>query len=115
MYEFSEPEYKRVQDLLNELREMVRASSLIGEDHRRRLLRRLEAMRGELNRKTNDIDRFWGFLGEACITIRKFGQDLQPVADRVFELARIVLRVLLAKEGIKALPELSQLLLGQEA
>jgi hypothetical protein len=114
VYEFSEPEYKRLQDLLNELRELVRESSLIGEDHRRRLLRRMEAMRGELHRKTNDIDHFWGFLGEACITIRKFGEDLQPVSDRVIEVGKIVLRVLLAKEGIKALPEMGQLLLGQE-
>ncbi len=114
VYEFSETEFKRVQDLLNELRELIKASSLIGEEHRRHLLRRLEAMRGELHRKTNDIDRFWGFLGEAAITIRKFGQDLQPITERVLELGNIVLRVLLAKEGIKALPELGHLLLAAE-
>jgi len=102
-----------VHELANELRDLIRDSSLIGEDHRRRLLRRLEAMQAELRKKTNDIDRFWGFLGEAAITMRKFGEDLQPVSQRVFELSRIIMNVILGKEGIKALPELSQMLLSE--
>lgn len=114
VYEFSETDFKRVHDLANELRELIRNSSLISEDHRGRLLRRLEAMQGELRKKTNDIDRFWGFLGEAAITMRKFGVDLQPVSDRVLELSRIIMDVILGKEGIKALPELGQLFLPEE-
>ena len=114
VYEFSEAEFKRVHDLANELRELIRGSSLIGEDHRRRLLRRLEAMQAELRKKTNDIDRFWGFLGEAAITMRKFGEDLQPVSDRVLELGRIIMGVILGKEGIKALPELGQIILPEK-
>ena len=110
IYEFPEPEYRRVQDLINELRELLRATSLITEEHQRRLLRRLEAMHAELHRKTNDIERFWGFLGEAAIVMRKFGEDLQPVSERVRELGGIVLRVIFDKEGIKALPELSRIL-----
>ncbi|HVV00732.1 MAG TPA: hypothetical protein VHH88_05175, partial [Verrucomicrobiae bacterium] len=58
-YEFTEADHKRVHDLINELRDLIRASTLISDEHKRRLLRRLEAMRGELHRKTNDIDRFW--------------------------------------------------------
>jgi hypothetical protein len=114
VYEFSDAEFKRVHVLSNELRDLIRCSSLIGEDHRRRLLRRLEAMQAELHRKTNDIDRFWGFLGEAAITMRKFGQDLQPVSERVMELSRIIMDVILGKEGIKALPELGQMFLPEK-
>lgn len=110
-YEFPEAEYRRVQDLINELRDLLRDTSLITDEHQRRLLRRLEAMRAELHRKTNDIERFWGFLGEAAIVMRKFGEDLTPVSERVRELGRIVLGVIFDKEGIKALPELSQILL----
>ena len=114
MYEFSEPAFKRAQDLVNELRDLIRTSTLISEEHKRRLLRRLEAMCGELRRKTNDIDRFWGFLGEAGIAMRKFGQDLAPISERVLELGGIVINVIFAREGIKALPEVSQILLPNE-
>ena len=114
VYEFSEDDFKRVMDLTNELRELIRTSTLISEEHKRRLLRRLEAMRAEFHRKTNDIDRFWGFIGEAGIAMRKFGQDLAPITERVLELGGIVVSVIFAREGIKALPEVSQILLPNE-
>jgi hypothetical protein len=115
VYEFSEPDFQRIQGLVNELREMFRTSHLISEEQKRRLLRRLEAMRAELHRKTNDIDRFWGFIGEAGITLRKFGEDLKPISERVLELGQIVIGVIFEKEGIKALPELSRMLLQGDA
>lgn len=114
VYEFSDSDFKRVQDLVNELRDLIRDSSLITEEHKRRLLRKLEAMRGELYQKTSDIDRFWGFIGEAGIAMRKFGEDLAPISQRVLELGGIVVGVIFAKEGIRALPEVSELLLAHE-
>ncbi len=108
-YEFTDPDFKRVQDLVNELRDMMQASTLMADDQKRRLLRKLEGFRAELHRKTNDIERFWGFLAEAMIAVRKFGEDFQPIAERILELARITIGVIFAKEGVRALPELSQL------
>lgn len=111
IYEFSENDFKRVHELVRELGELIRTSSLISEEHKRRLLRRLEAMQAELHKKTSDIDRFWGFIGEAGIAMRKFGEDLAPISERVLELGGIVITVIFAKEGIKALPEVSQIVL----
>jgi hypothetical protein len=111
VFEFSDSDFKRVHDLIRELRELIRASTLITDDHKRRLLRRLEAMHAELHKKTSDIDRFWGFIGEAGIAMRKFGEDLSPISERVLELGGIVITVIFAKEGIKALPEVSQIVL----
>lgn len=114
MYEFGEADYQRAQELMSELRELFRTSALLDEDQQRRLLRKLDNMRSEFNKKTTDIDRFWGFLGEASIAMRKFGADLEPIAGRVQELARIVIGVIFAREGITALPELRQLLCPRE-
>jgi hypothetical protein len=99
VYEFSEADFKRVHDLVRELRELIRASTLITEDHKRRLLRRLEAMHAELHKKTSDIDRFWGFIGEAGIAMRKFGEDLSPISERVLELGGIVITVVEEDDG----------------
>ena len=114
VYEFSEEEFRRAQVLVGELRELLQENSLITEEHQKRLLRRLESVRGELHKRTSDIERFWGFLGEAAIVMRKFGDDLKPISDRVLELSRIVLGAIFAKEGIKALPELSRLLMRED-
>lgn len=110
VYEFSTDDYNRVQDIVDELRKMISASNLITPDHKRRLLRRLEAMQSELHKKTSDIDRFWGFVAEAGIVARKFGEDLKPITERVEELGKIVIAVVMAKEGIQALPDITKLL-----
>ncbi len=109
-YEFSQDDYARIQVLISELRSMITASNLIAEDHKRRLLRRLEAMQNELHLKTSDIDRFWGFIGEAGIVSRKFGEDLKPITERVQELGKIIITVITATEGIHKLPEIAQFL-----
>ncbi len=115
VYEFGETEFTRVQELIQELRDLLRGTTLLAEDQKSRMLRKLESMRGELHRKTTDIDRFWGFLGESAIAMRKFGPDLKPVSDRVLELARLVSESIFRKEGITALPELDQMLAGKAA
>jgi hypothetical protein len=109
-YEFSEGAFQRIQSLAAELRELLRENRLIPEDQKRRLQRKLEAMCGELRPRTNDIDRFWGFLGEAAVVTRKLGQDLAPISSRVMELAGLVLGTIFEKEGIQGLPELGPLL-----
>jgi len=109
VYEFAEEDFRRAHSLMGELRDLLSDCSLITEEHQRRLLRRLEAMRGELHKKTSDIERFWGFLAESAIVMRKFGEDLKPISERVLELSQIVIQAIFDKEGIKALPELSRL------
>lgn len=104
-YEFSEAEYAKIQALITELRELIVTNSDFTEGHRSRMLKRLEAMQGELHKKTSDIDRFWGFIGEVGINMRKFGENMKPISDRVRELAAIVIAVICAKEGIPLPPE----------
>jgi len=112
-YEFSDKDIQHVQKLTDELRTLISSSTLIDDQHKRRLLRRLEAMQRELHKHTSDIDRFWGFVAEAGIVSRKFGEDMKPISDRVFELGKIVLAVILAKEGVHALPEITKLFLPE--
>lgn len=109
-YEFSDKEFDRIQQLICELRTEIQKSVLITANHKRRLLRRLEAMQSELHKETSDIDRFWGFVAEAGIVARKFGEDLQPINERVLELGRIVTAAIMAKEGIQAIPEIAKIL-----
>jgi hypothetical protein len=63
-----------------------------------------------VSKDTSDIDRFWGFIAEAGIVARKFGEDLKPISDRATELGRIVIAVVMAKEGVKSLPDITKLL-----
>ncbi len=89
-YEFSEGDLTRIQTLVNELRELISKSDKFESDHKGRLLKRLEKLQGELHKKVSDLDRFWGFVGDAGVVLGKFGKDAKPFVDRVREIVGIV-------------------------
>lgn len=91
-YEFSQGDLNRIQELINNLREMISKSDLFEHEHQQRLLRRLEKIQSELHKKVSDLDRFWGLVGDAGIVIGKFGNDAKPICDRIVEIANIVWR-----------------------
>ncbi|MBL4586070.1 MAG: hypothetical protein JKX84_03300 [Flavobacteriales bacterium] len=99
-YEFTEGDLGKIQELVNELREIISASELFTADHQQRILRRLEKLQGELHKKVSDLDRFWGLIGDAGVVIGKFGNDAKPIVDRIKEIADIVWRTQSHSEGL---------------
>jgi len=91
-YEFSQGDLDRIQILVNELREQVFKSDDFEDDHKRRLLSRLEKLQAELHKKMSDLDRFWGLIGDAGVAVGKFGDDVKPIVDRIKEITEIVWR-----------------------
>ena len=92
IYVFLDSDFKRLQELINELRTLTKESVELQEDHKRRLLRRIEKVQIELNSKMSSLDVFWGMLGEAGVALGKFGNDIKPLTDRVAEILKIVFR-----------------------
>lgn len=99
-YKFSDSDFTKIQEIINELRNLISQSKIVTENHRRRLLERLERMQSELHKSTSDLDRFWGFIGETGIVVGKFGNDIKPIVDRVRELANIVWKTVRLKENL---------------
>lgn len=91
-YEFTAGDYVRLQKLLNEMRELITAAEGFEEDHRRRLLARLEKLQSELHKRISDLDHFWGLVGDAGVALGKFGKDAKPLVDRVREVVGIIWR-----------------------
>lgn len=110
VYEFSDRDFQRVQELINELRDAISGSEVIVGDHRRRLLARLEKLQAELHKTMSNLDRFWGLIGEAGMVMGKFGEDVKPIVDRIRELVRIVWQTQCRGEGLQRLPPPGNLL-----
>ena len=91
-YEFSEGDLRRIQELINELRSLIAATSELDENYKQRILRRLEKMQSELHKKVSDLDRFWGLLVEGSIVLKKVGENAKPIVDRIKEIVDIVWR-----------------------
>lgn len=105
-YEFSDRDLSRIQTLINELRDVVARSTYFDENHKNRLLKRLERLQAELHKKMSDLDRFWGLIGDAGVAFGKFGKDPKPFVDRIRELGEIVWR---AQAEAEKLPQDSKM------
>jgi len=55
-YEFSENDFKEIQICINDLRGLISKSKLIEENHKQRLLKRLERLQSELHKRMSDLD-----------------------------------------------------------
>jgi len=89
-YKFSPADVDRMQTLINELRQQITESTLYSDEHRARLLKRLEGLQSEVHKKMSDLDKFWGLIGDAGVAVGKFGNDAKPLVDRIVELTQIV-------------------------
>ncbi len=88
-YEFTDGDIKRVQALINELRELLAADSSLDENHKKRLLLRLEALQKELHKKISNLNSFYSLLGDAGVVLGKLGTDAKPFIDRIREIVQI--------------------------
>lgn len=91
-YEFSQGDLDRVQQLINQLRDLITNADQLEKEHKQRLLRRLEKLQSEMHKKVSDLDRFWGLIGDAGVVLGKLGNDAKPIVDRIREIADIVWR-----------------------
>ncbi|MBY8949468.1 hypothetical protein J1G35_26760 [Pseudomonas sp. SH10-3B] len=88
-YDFSEADVNRVQTLINELRTLLTADSSLDDDHKRRLLNRLEALQKELHKRVSDLSNFYHLIGDAGVAVGKLGKDAKPFVDRIAEILQI--------------------------
>lgn len=112
-YEFTEGDIKRVQDLINELRDELAKESRLDESHKRRLMKRLEALQRELHKKVSDLDHFYGLLGGFGVAAGKLGTDAKPLVDRVKEIVNIAWKAEARAEQLSSSAE--NPLLGSDA
>jgi hypothetical protein len=108
-FEFSQGDFDRVQELLNQLRALISAAASFDEEHRQRLLRRLEKLQSELHKKISDLDRLWGLIGDAGVVLGKLGNDAKPIVDRIREITEIVWQTQSRTEELPSGTKLPQL------
>lgn len=89
-YEFSEGDLKRIQDLINELRDLISASEDLEAKHKRRILNKLNKLQSEIHKSVSDLDTLYGSVIELSVLARIVGENLKPVVDRIRELMSIV-------------------------
>ena len=91
-YELTDGDIDRIQSLINELRSEIDNSPILEDDHKRRLLRRLEKLQSELHKRMSDYDRAYGVLLDGVALTQKFGESVKPITELISEISNLFWR-----------------------
>lgn len=110
-FEFTEGDLERIQQLINELRDLISKAEELKPKHKQRLLNKLENVQKEFHKTMSTLDLSLGAIIETGVALGQFGKDVKPLTDRIGELASIILS---AQKRAYGLPSsLTFKLLGQ--
>jgi hypothetical protein len=109
LYRFSDGDISRIQQLLNELRDLISTSTDFDANHKERLLNRLESLQKEVHKKMSSLDKFWGLVGDAGVVLGKFGKDAKPFIDRIREITQIIWSIQARAEELPSNTQLPEL------
>tara|TARA_R110002074_G_scaffold98171_14_gene212584 strand:- start:177 stop:812 length:636 start_codon:yes stop_codon:yes gene_type:complete len=94
-FELEQDDKDQMLKLSSGMRKIVFTSTIFDAPHKRRLLNRLAAMEHEIHQKKGRLDVILAGVQDVGETLRKFGQDIEPLSKRMQEFAG------LARKGSK--------------
>lgn len=99
-YIFEEDNYKNIQQTLNQLRDDLISCDIFEDEHKQRLLSKLESLQKELHKKMSSLDKALGQLVTIASALGTAGEKAKPMFDRINETIKSVLRVQNKKDKI---------------
>jgi len=101
-YTFSDGDLIQIQRYITDLRELIVKTEAFEEDHRTRLLKKLEKLQTELHKRMSTLDCIWAFVGEAGVVMGKFATDAKPMVDLITKILKIAWAVQARAEELAA-------------
>ena len=99
--EISDSDLERIQTLIKEMRQITVDTIELDQDHRRRLLHRLEKMQAELHKTMSNLDVFWGGVVDAGEALGIVGEKIKPFVDRMREIKNILWSNRIQRTGLE--------------
>lgn len=101
LIEIDRSEIPRIEKLLSEIRDLVRNSEVLDEDHKLRLLKIVSNLQNEIDKPISSYRVFLNGMVETSEALGKSGENVKPVFDRMREIFGI------ADKAKKQLEEIS--------
>lgn len=95
-------EKTKIDKLLSQIRNIIRNSTAITDEYKRRLLKVINALQTELDKEYSDYRVFLDGMVEVSEAVGEAGKNIKPIFDRFKELFGIADRVRKMKESIEA-------------
>jgi len=101
-YEFSKGDIELIKQSIKELREKIQLSKEIDDDHKARILKRLNDLDSEINLKMTNLDKAYALIIEAQILVHKLGEVSQPYITLIRRIVNIAWRAEARAEGLSS-------------
>jgi len=101
-YQFSDGDLRKTQNLLRLLGHIVSRSDYLDENHKNRLMNRLQRSLQILHKKSVNLDPIWGLIGDAGVVISRYGSQADSIANRIFEIIEIIWRTQAITENLES-------------
>ncbi len=98
----SSEEKGKIDALLSDIRNIIRESTAITDEFKRRLLKVVNSLQAELDKEYSDYRVFLDGMVEVSEAVGEAGENVKPVFDRVKELFGIADKVRKTKEALEA-------------
>lgn len=92
LYTFTDEEHDDIQSKINELRDKLVNSRLIDDEHKERVLKKLEQLQKELHKKMATLDKFLGGMFSIAHTLGLSAKEAKPFTDDVKDILDITLK-----------------------
>lgn len=89
-YELSDCDLTQMQKLLTHLRNQLQDLDDLEDNHRLRLVERIEFLQSEFQRKMNSFEGIWGFLMEASYAIARIEEPGRDARKTIRDIVAIV-------------------------
>lgn len=99
-YSLSEKEYSLIQSKINEMRAIIAKSKHIADEHKTRMLQKLESLQSEIHKRMSSLTKSLGIIVEIGTTIGTFGVKVKPATDRLREILQVLLKSKSEAEGL---------------
>lgn len=104
VYSLSDNEYATIQQNINTLRDKINNSKDFTDEHRDRLLKKLEELQKEIHKKMSSYDKILGNVVSIGHTLGRTTKEAEPFIHEVKEILKIIFK---SKETTENLPDTS--------
>lgn len=99
-YEFSEGDVDAIKKSIKELKEKIEVCDKLSEDHKARVLKKLNDLDSEINIKMTTLDKAYVLISEASILIYKLEKEAKPYVQIIKKIINLIWRAEARAEGL---------------
>ncbi|WP_291731887.1 hypothetical protein [Leisingera sp. F5] len=89
LVKLDESDIEKIQSLIDKTRKTIGSSTFLDDQHKQRLLARLEVLQSEIHKVQSDMDRALAGLVEVGDAMGKFGKKASPLVEAFEKIAGV--------------------------